>query len=105
LRLFFSVSRRVVGRDPREQGMIEIVFAGNEADRAAVKSAAQNTNLLVSSKKELGFDGAEVVKLILNDGPQAVELLSAIVVLIKNAIDLKRACKVTVDTKPTKPAE
>jgi hypothetical protein len=81
--------------------MIEIEFEGTGEDLAKVHAAAERTNLLRSAEEGRGFEGAEIIKLVLNDGPQVVTLLTSIVGLITAGVKLK----MVIDNKPDKPSK
>lgn len=76
--------------------MIEIDFEGDEAARNEIRKIAEESGLVRSADEETGLDGAELIRLTLEYGPEIVALLMSIAAFIERCIRLRQAYKITV---------
>ncbi|RVD55396.1 hypothetical protein EN828_25195 [Mesorhizobium sp. M2D.F.Ca.ET.185.01.1.1] len=79
--------------------MIEIVFEGSEEQRARVRTIAQESGLAEEIIEKDGVDGAEIIRITLQYGPDILKVLTSLVVLVEECIKARSAYNITFKNK------
>jgi hypothetical protein len=84
--------------------VIHITIEGDETVRSEARKAVEETGRPAELTEEKGFDGAQILSVVFQYGPDALLLLTALVKFVDASVKLKRTLKMTTETRPETPA-
>jgi hypothetical protein len=77
------------------------MIEGDATVISEARKAVQDTGRPATITEEKGFDGAQILSIVFQYGPDALLLLTALVKFIDASVKLKRTLKMTTETRPS----